>query len=174
MKMIKSKEFVLRPIKLSDANEYFECWKDNKTKKGFMSVPKTLGEVKKKIIQKIKESKGKKPTGETFAIEVGDKFAGWVGVDKLNQEFFEHRGNVFYGIHPKFRKKGIATKALKIVTRYAFKKYKLKRLEGWCRTFNKASARVMEKAGFKLEGVLRKNKCKDGKYLNDMVWAIVK
>jgi len=41
------------------------------------------------------------------------------------------------------------------------KKYKLKRLEGWCRTFNKPSARVLEKSGFKLEGILRKNKCKN-------------
>lgn len=43
-----------------------------------------------------------------------------------------------------------------------------------CRTFNKASARVLEKSGYKLEGILRKNKFKDGKYLDDMLWAKTK
>ena len=66
------------------------------------------------------------------------------------------------------------TKVLKKVISYAFKKYKLKRLEAWTRTFNKAVARLNEKVGFKLEGVLRKNKCKNGEYLDDMVWAKIK
>ena len=40
-----------------------------------------------------------------------------------------------------------------------------------CRTFNKASARVLEKAGYIHEGTLHKNKLSNGKYLDDMIWA---
>jgi RimJ/RimL family protein N-acetyltransferase len=40
-----------------------------------------------------------------------------------------------------------------------------------CRTFNKASARVLEKAGYKYEGTIHKNKFLNGKYVDDMIWA---
>jgi len=68
----------------------------------------------------------------------------------------------------------LATEAVKKVTSYGFKKLKLKRIYGYCRTFNKSSARVLEKAGYKLEGILRKNKYLRGKYVDDMVWGKVR
>jgi RimJ/RimL family protein N-acetyltransferase len=42
------------------------------------------------------------------------------------------------------------------------------------RANNKASARVLEKAGYKLEGILRKNKCVDEVYLDDFVYSKIK
>ena|SRR3989344_4988192 len=92
----------------------------------------------------------------------------------LNQKFFEHRAGIGFCMHPLYRRRGITTKAVILVTKYAFKKYSLKRITGWCRTFNKASARVLEKAGYRLEGILRKNKFKNRRYLDDMVWAQIK
>jgi len=51
------------------------------------------------------------------------------------------------------------------------KKYKLRRIEARARTYNKSSARVLEKAGFKLESILRKNVLKDGKLYDDFLYA---
>ena len=174
MVIIKTKDFTLRPIKISDVKIYFEMMQDPLTKKGFMSVPNTLAETKKEIKGYISGMNAKKSTDEMFAIEVNGEFAGYVHVNKLNQEHFEHRANIGYCLHPKFRGKGLTVKAVKLLSNYVFKKYKLKRLDGWCRTFNKASAKVLERSGFKLEGILRKNKYKNGKYLDDMIWAKVK
>jgi RimJ/RimL family protein N-acetyltransferase len=42
------------------------------------------------------------------------------------------------------------------------------------RAKNKASARVLEKAGYKLEGILKKNKCVDGEFLDDFLYAKVR
>jgi ribosomal-protein-alanine N-acetyltransferase len=174
MTTIKTKDFVLRPIKMADAPAFLEMSLDKATKKGFLNPAKTIQDVKKTIKKKILEYRKKEPSDDTFVIEVKGEFAGFVSVHDLNKKYFKHRATIGYALHPKFRGKGLTTKAVKIMTAYAFKKYKLKRLEGWCRTFNKASARVLERAGYKLEGILRKNKCKDGKYLDDMVWAKVK
>ena len=55
-----------------------------------------------------------------------------------------------------------------------FKKHKLKRISAMGRAKNKASARVLEKSGYKCEGILRKNKCVDGVYLDDFIYARVK
>jgi len=40
-------------------------------------------------------------------------------------------------------------------------------------TFNKGSARVLEKAGYTLEGIHKKELCKHGVHLDNMCWAIV-
>jgi [ribosomal protein S5]-alanine N-acetyltransferase len=172
--IIQTKEFILRPIKLEDVKPYFESMSDKTSKKGFPKVPETLEEAKKGLNEKIKKSKEKKPRSETFVIEINGKYAGFVEINDLNKGYFEHRGNIGYCIHPNYRGKGLATQAVRLLVGYAFKKYGLIRIEGWCRTFNKASARVMEKAGFKLEGILRKNKYVNGKYVDDMIWAKVK
>jgi [ribosomal protein S5]-alanine N-acetyltransferase len=170
---IKAKEFILRPIEMKDAKLYFESQQDDEAKKGFMSTPGTLSEAKEEIKHKLQAMKDK--TGETLAIEINGEYAGYVELHDITKNpYHKHKAIIGYCMHPKHRGKGITTKAVKLVTAYAFEKYNLKRISGWCRTFNKASARVLEKAGYKLEGIMRKNKFKDGKYLDDMIWAKVK
>ena len=171
--ILKGNGFVLRHITLADAQKYFKCFQGKNIKQVLLKIPKNLNEVKKELKSKISEHKKKKPFGETFAIEIGGEFAGYIGIHHLNIEHAEHKGEIGYSIHPKFRGKGLASKAVKLVTHYAFKKYKLKRISGMGRANNKASARTLEKAGYKLEGILRKNKCVDGKYLNDFIYARV-
>jgi len=173
MTIIKTKDFILRPIRMDDAKMYFESQLDKEAKKGFMTTPKTLSDAKKEIKHKLLSAKNK--TGETLAIEINGEYAGYVELhDLTKKERYKHTAVIGYCMHPKYRGRGITTKAVKLMTEYAFRKYKLKRISGWCRTFNKASARVLEKAGYTLEGIMRKNKFKDGKYLDDMIWAKVK
>jgi ribosomal-protein-alanine N-acetyltransferase len=171
---LKGKGFVLRRVRVSDSEKYFEMMQDKFSKLGFMSIPKTLAKAKEEVREKMEGIRKKKPSVECFAIEVDGEFAGYVEINNLYKKHFEHRGNLGYCIHPKFRGRGLAAKATKIVVDYVMKKHGLKRVEGWCRTFNKASAKTMKKAGFKLEGILRKNKFRDGKYLDDMIWGKVR
>lgn len=172
--IIKSKEFILRHPLLSDAESFFEAETDEQSKKGFFTTPKNVEEIRESIKKQLREDKKKKPSSEMFVIEIDGQCAGWINLHDLNKKYHEHKATIGYCLHPNFRGRGITSKAVKLVTNYAFKKYKLKRISGWCRTFNKASAKVLENSGFKLEGILRKNKIKDGKYLDDMVWAKVK
>lgn len=154
----------LRKIKPSDASSYLECHRDNEAKRNFMSVPKNIAEARREI---------KNHKGVMFAVIFNNQFAGFVHLELNDKPRYKHSAIIGFGINQKFRGHGIATKAVKMAVCYGFNKLKLKRISGMCRTFNKASARVMEKAGFKLEGILRKNKFKDGRYLDDMLWAIV-
>lgn len=170
----KSKEFLLRHITLDDAQKYFECFQGKNIKQALLKIPKNLNEAKKDLKEKNLDLNRKKPFGETFAIEVNSEFAGYVELHHLNIKYQEHKGEIGYAVHPKFRGKGLASKSVVILTEYAFKKYKLKRISAMGRTKNKASARVLEKSGYKLEGILRKNKCVDGKYLDDFIYAKVK
>lgn len=165
--IIKTKGIILRPITLKDARGYLECHQDKDAKRNFMSIPGDANVAKKEIREGLKNS-------FMWAIETNGKFAGFIYL-KLNKgDEYKHTGFVGFGVHPGFRRKSLATQSLKLITDYGFKKLKLKRIEGRCRTFNKASARVLEKAGYNLEGILRKHKFRNGKYLDDMVWAKLK
>jgi RimJ/RimL family protein N-acetyltransferase len=171
---IKSKNITLRPIKLSDAELFFWCEQDKEARKNFMSTPKTIKEVKNGIKETIKEMKKKRPNKEAFAIIYRDSTVGKIWVDGMNNKFEKHKASVGYMILKDYRGKGIGTEAIKLITNYAFKRYKLKRIWAYTRTFNIGSRKALEKAGYKLEGILRKNKFKDGKYLDDCIYAIVK
>ncbi len=171
---IRGNGFILRHIKISDLQGYYECFQGKNIKEALLKIPKNLEEAKKELKERLADLGKKKPFGETFAIEVHGEFAGYVDLHHLNLEHHEHKGEVGYAVHPKFRGKGLASKAVKLITKYAFKKYKLKRISAMGRANNKASARVLEKAGYQLEGILRKNKCVDGVYLDDFIYAKIK
>jgi RimJ/RimL family protein N-acetyltransferase len=168
MTVIKTKDFVLRPVRMGDAPAYLELHQNPEARKGFMSIPKNLKEAR----EELKKDSGK--NNLMWAIEINGRFAGFIHLELNNNPKYKHSAIVGYCVHPSFRGMGLATRSLKLITSYAFNKLGLIRVSGMCRTFNKASARVLEKAGYKLEGILRKNKFKEGKYLDDMLWARVR
>jgi len=157
-------KFILRPKKKSDLQSWYENQLDEDTARNFMSTPKNFEEAKKEFFEKSKNS-------ESFVMDIDGEWVGSIGIHDIVKG---HKAIISYEIAKKCRGKGITTKAVKMVTEYFFKKYKLKRISGNVRTFNKASARVLEKAGYKLEGILRKNKLKNGKFMDDMVYAKIK
>lgn len=154
--------FVLRRARKRDINNWYSLQQEKEIKKNFMTVPRTLKEAQNELLSK---------NSDGFVIDVAGECAGGIGIHDITPN---HKATISFWLAKKHRGKGIMTEAVKLVTDYAFKKYKLQRIQGYCRTFNKASAKVMEKAGYKLEGILRKNKLKNGKYLDDMIWAKVK
>lgn len=174
MTIIRTKDLVLRHARLSDAKALFDIEIDEENIKNMMSYTDNIEEIKKSIRRNIKEYKKSKPKEELIIIEMPQGVAGYISIHRSNKSYVEHKAYISYALHPDFRGKGIATKAVKLVTKYAFKKYNLKRIEGRCRTFNKASARVLEKAGYTLEGIHKKDLKKNGKYLDNMYFAYVK
>jgi [ribosomal protein S5]-alanine N-acetyltransferase len=156
--MIKTKEFILRPITLDDARGYLECHKDKEAKRNFMSVPKNLEEAKEEVADGIKKNL------VFFAIEFNREFVGFINLKA--DRYLKNSAVLGMGVIKKFRNKGLATKAVRKVTEHGFKKIELERISGKCRTFNKASGKVMKKAGYKFKEILKKNK-----FVDDEVWV---
>ena len=63
---------------------------------------------------------------------------------------------------------------MKIVTNFGFNKLKLRRVYAYVFTKNKTSARVLEKNGYKFEGLLRKHANKDGRLIDSLLYAKVR
>ncbi|MCY3690737.1 MAG: GNAT family protein [Chloroflexota bacterium] len=81
---------------------------------------------------------------------------------------------VGYWLGEPFWNRGVATGALQALTEYAFGELGLIRLYATVMEWNPASARVLEKAGYQYEGLLRKSVIKDGKILDQWLYAIVR
>jgi ribosomal-protein-alanine N-acetyltransferase len=89
-----------------------------------------------------------------FAIEAGGAFAGAIGILPRSGE---HHGSAIFGywLGRRHWGRGIATDAARTLARHAFGSRGLRRLEASVFVPNVASVRVLEKAGFSLEGRMR-------------------
>jgi [ribosomal protein S5]-alanine N-acetyltransferase len=147
MKRINGEGFILRSIGLKDSKGYWEVMQDKETVKGFISVPHSLEEAKKEVEEHILKSK--QGITEVFTILVEGKYAGNVKLDYQNWDKSSSEGRVHLWLHPDYRGKGLATKALKKLIDYGFNKKKMKVIYAQCKKSNKAVCKVNEKVGFK-------------------------
>ena len=86
-----------------------------------------------------------------FTIRVNDAFAGDIG---LYNEAFSRQAMVGYSMLPEFRGRGAATRAVRLLSAWAFE-IGIERLVAGTMTDNATSQRVLAKAGFVRESVQR-------------------
>ncbi len=67
--------------------------------------------------------------------------------------------------------KGIMTEAVRLITKIGFEELGLERIQAETFPNNPASGRVLEKAGFQLEGHLRKYHKKGDKLLDALIYG---
>lgn len=72
------------------------------------------------------------------------------------------------------RTRGLATDAWMTLMKYAFDELRLNRIDGSALAYNKASLRVCEKVGFKVEGTKRQAVYKDGKFVDLIIMGCLK
>jgi len=80
-------------------------------------------------------------------------------------------GELGYWLGPSAWGKGYATEAARALTEHAFATTDLERIEGRVFAWNPASRRVLEKAGFQLEGLKRRAAFKDGQHVDEWLYA---
>ena len=82
--------------------------------------------------------------------------------------------DIGYEIAPRLWGQGYATEAARAMVDFGFRTLGLYRLSSWCIAENTASARVLEKAGFKPEGRLRENECFKGRRWDTLLYGLLK
>ena len=108
-----------------------------------------------------------------FAITLDDKVVGSIGVFRCENIHFR-TAEMGYYIGEPYWGKGIMTSAVKQTCQYIFEHTDIIRIFAEPLDNNTASCRVLEKAGFQLEGLLRKNAVKNGQVLDMKMYALVK
>jgi RimJ/RimL family protein N-acetyltransferase len=105
-----------------------------------------------------------------FAILQGEEFAGYAVTGPIDWEGLEME--LGYAVSPWARGRGVATETLQQLTRWAFDQG-MQRLTALIAVDNPASSRVVEKAGYTFEGVLRSVHHVDGRRGDLQCWSIL-
>jgi RimJ/RimL family protein N-acetyltransferase len=79
-----------------------------------------------------------------------------------------------YILHPDHRNKGYCTEAVELMVDYLFLAKNIVRVQAEANPENKASIRVLEKAGFTFEGVRRKANFMHGRYNDSAFYSILR
>jgi RimJ/RimL family protein N-acetyltransferase len=108
----------------------------------------------------------------TFAISVNGEAAGSVGF-VLRHDVERVSAEIGYWLAEPFWGRGIATEALIATTGFAIATHELTRIYALPFAWNTASCRVLEKAGYLLEGRLRRSAIKNGVITDQLQYAFV-
>jgi [ribosomal protein S5]-alanine N-acetyltransferase len=108
-----------------------------------------------------------------FAIEVAGEAAGGIGLF-LRQDVERRGAELGYWLGEAHWGRGLMTGIVREFTRWAFDEFDLLRIFAVVFEWNPASCRVLEKAGYVLEGRLRRAVVKDGHVLDQLMYAAVR
>jgi [ribosomal protein S5]-alanine N-acetyltransferase len=109
----------------------------------------------------------------SFAIANDKELIGAIGIEPC-WDVNRFSGELGYWLGEPFWGKGIATLAVKRFITYVFEHYDFIKIFAYVFSSNPSSARVLMKAGFKLEGCLRDQIVKNGQTLDQMVYGILR
>lgn len=106
-----------------------------------------------------------------FAIVVEGEAAGGIGF-VLKEDVHRGAAEIGYWLGEKFWGRGIITEAVHAMTEYAFANFDICRIQAGVYEWNPASMHVLEKAGYQFEARLHKSVTKDGKTIDELIYAI--
>jgi RimJ/RimL family protein N-acetyltransferase len=169
--ILTGKKVILRYPELKDAKWLFVNITKPEIAKNLGPLVLKLKSVKQEIawIKKQPLMRKKKKT-LNFAI-VDKKTKNLMGACGINEFHTDEKCAVLgWWIAKKYWGQAYAYDAVKALINYAFKKYKLNRLEGYIYAYNPRSLGFAKKLGFKLEGTWRKRHLYKGKFYDE--WTI--
>lgn len=108
----------------------------------------------------------------SFAIVVGGEAAGAIGIS-VGTDVERFSAEIGYWLGEPFWGQGIAVEAVQLMSEYAFTTCHLLRLFAVPFAENHRSTRVLEKAGYTREAILRSSAVKDGTVRDQALYALV-
>jgi RimJ/RimL family protein N-acetyltransferase/nitrite reductase/ring-hydroxylating ferredoxin subunit len=144
----------LRPLRADDAPAIAAACQDPEIQRWIPIIPVPYTEVDARRFILMTLQAWHDGTGYEFAIAdaATDRFVGSIGLHLGPNPRLHAIG---YLVAPEARRRGVASGALRLVTRWGFKNITIERLALWTVPGNVASQAVAEKAGFRYEGLAR-------------------
>ncbi|MCD6550708.1 GNAT family protein [Thermotoga sp.] len=171
--MLKGKLVRLREYRKEDIDKALEYINDPEVKKYLIpGIPFPLRrEDEEKWYQNLD---GFSTKSYSFAIETLStrEYIGGCGINNIDWKNSIAEVGIFLG-RP-YWNKGYGTDAMKVLVRFIFNEMNINKIKLGVYSFNKRAMRVYEKVGFKVEGVLREELYREGKYHDVYVMGILR
>jgi RimJ/RimL family protein N-acetyltransferase len=108
-----------------------------------------------------------------YAIEVNGEAAGGIGIHR-REDVERYSVEMGYWLGETLWGRGIATAAVQTLSQYILRNTEIFRIYAYVYAWNPASIRVLEKAGFEREAILRRSVVKDGVVLDRALYALTR
>jgi ribosomal-protein-alanine N-acetyltransferase len=170
---IYTERLFLRKISLKDAETLFQYWSDPEVTK-YLNVA-TFTNIKQafNLIQLLNSIYNKKE-GIRWAIVIR-KTSEVIGTCGYNSWIKKSsRGEIGYELGRKYWGNGYATEAVNEIIKYGFKTMHLNRIEAFTVPEAFSSINLLEKLGFKKEGLLREYGYWNKKYWDENIYSLLK
>ncbi|PIR92103.1 hypothetical protein COU01_03515 [Candidatus Falkowbacteria bacterium CG10_big_fil_rev_8_21_14_0_10_44_15] len=173
---IRGKKINLRALAPSDARSIFANVNDRQVSRYLKRIPYPYALRDAKAIIKKARQAGRKKIKTDYYFGMEDKTSrqiiGMVGLHKISPR--DQNAEVGYWLGRKYWRQGIGTEALTLILQFAFGKLKLNMLYAGAMSSNVASQSLLAKCGFKRGGRRRQTFFREGKYLDDIFFDILK
>lgn len=169
---LTTERLILRPLEPKDATPRYQAWLNDPQINTYLEsrfVKQSLEEMRK-YIEAIQKSNKHLFLAITIR-ETGEH----VGNIKLGPIDNNHKlGDIGILIGEKdWWGKGIASEAIKEITRYAFEELKLHKITAGCYSDNEGSAVAFEKAGFKREALRPQHFFSQGRFVDYILLGLI-
>jgi [ribosomal protein S5]-alanine N-acetyltransferase len=149
--ILETERLILRPLKLSDAQELFELNKNPNVHKYLWQKPEEIIDESIKVIEYVQRQYAENNIGRyaTILKETGE-FIGWTGLKFVNDHIENGNTNFYdygYRLNEKFWNKGYATEASKAWLDYGFNTMKIDKINAYTHAENGASNHILQKVG---------------------------
>ncbi|WP_321296858.1 GNAT family N-acetyltransferase [Marinifilum fragile] len=108
-----------------------------------------------------------------LAITLNNKVIGAIGIER-QKDVYRKSAELGYWLGEEYWNRGIMTNVVKEMVELAFQNFPIVRLYAYVFSDNKASSIVLGKAGFELESVQSSAIYKNGQFMDQMVYTIVR
>lgn len=172
---IETEHLILRKFTIEDARDMFNnCVNDDKVARFLSWIPHDSADITKKILTGwIKEYEKPDTYSWCIVLKESSQAVGHIAVNEFSET--HERCDIGYYLGRSFWNRGLMTEALKAVIDFLFFEVGMNRIQAKHDAKNPASGKVMEKAGMKYEGTLKKyKKHKDGTFGSSDIYAITK
>lgn len=170
---LKTERLILREISKSDAVALYVCFSNEHVTRFYGQETFNRVDQAIKLVDHFSKSYHEK-RGIRWGIEIQGKeeIIGTIGFNAWSPK--HKRAELGYEIHPDYWRKGFTLEAVLKVIQYGFEELELTRIGAVVFKENEASNKLLLKAGFQNEGILRNYMYQNGKAHDTFVYSILK
>lgn len=160
---IETERLLLRKIAFNDVADIFEYASDPRVSEYTMwSTHDSIEDTKFFVKSLIKMYKRRELVDWVIFHKADRKSIGTCGF--VEWSMTHSRAEIGYALSRKYWGSGYMSEAVSAAVEFGFREMQLNKVEGKCEINNIGSARVMEKVGMQLEGILRQHIYVKGRY----------
>lgn len=173
MPTMLTQRLILRPVRMSDAQDLYEYSRDPEVARHVLwDAHTSIHQTRAYIRFLLRQYRTCAPGTFVIALRDTGKAIGTIGFMWVQPD--NRSAEVGYSLSRDYWNRGIMSEALAAVVAFGFTRLNLNRIEAQHECDNPASGQVMRHAGMRLEGTLRQRIYNKGRFADVNLYAILK